>query len=175
MTTIPHLKTERLTLRAPAPSDFGLYRDFYADAEGSGNYGGPLRSDQAYQKLCADLGHWHLQGFGKWIMERREDNQAIGGCGIVHPIGWPSHELTWWLMPEHRGHGYAAEASRAVIRFACQTLRWPNVETHMRDENAAARRLAEGLGGKVVRRETFPDGVTRDVFVLPEPEPESAP
>ena len=37
----------------------------------------------------------------------------------------------------------------------------------MRDENRAARRLAERLGGKVVRRETFPDGVPRDVFRLP--------
>ncbi|MEO0911828.1 MAG: GNAT family N-acetyltransferase [Pseudomonadota bacterium] len=170
MTDIPHLTTERLILRAPAPSDFGLYRDFYAGAEGSGSYGGPRRPDQAYQILCADLGHWHLQGFGKWIVEMKATQEAIGGCGIVHPVGWPSHELTWWLMPAHRGHGYAAEASRAAIRFACQTLRWTSVETHMRDENTPARRLAEGLGGTVVRRETFPDGVTRDVFSLPEPE-----
>ncbi|QHQ35749.1 GNAT family N-acetyltransferase [Algicella marina] len=174
MTTIPNLETERLILRAPEGHDFALYRKFYADAEGSGNYGGPLRSDEAYRKLCYDLGHWYLQGFGKWIVERREDGVAVGGCGIVHPIGWPSHELTWWLLPEYRGHGYAAEASRAVIRFACQTLRWPGVETHLRDENEAARKLAQSLGGTVIRRETFPDGVTRDVFALPEPAAEPA-
>ena len=46
---------------------------------------------------------------------------------------------------------------------------WPVVETHMRDENTPARRLATRLGGTVTRRETFPDGVTRDVFALPRP------
>ncbi len=166
---IPTLKTERLTLRAPEPADFALYRDFYADATGSGNYGGPLRPDQAFQRLAADLGHWHLRGFGKWIITTG-DGTAIGGCGIVHPVGWPSHELTWWLLPEMRGQGFATEASRAAILHACDTLRWPQVETHMRDNNAAARALAERLGGTIVRRETFPDGVTRDVFVLPRPE-----
>ncbi len=161
---IPSLKTERLTLRAPQMDDFGLYRDFYADADGSGNYGGPLRADQAFAKLATDLGHWQLRGFGMWIVTTTADDVAIGGCGIFHPVGWPSHELTWWLTKPARGYGYAAESSRAVIHHACTELRWTSVETHMRDENIAARKLAERLGGKIVRRETFPDAVTRDVF-----------
>ena len=164
--TIPTLQTERLTLRAPQMDDFALYRDFYADADGSGNYGGPLRADQAFHKLAADLGHWQLRGFGMWIVTTTADNQAIGGCGIFHPVGWPNHELTWWLNVDARGNGYAAEASRAVIRHACAELRWTSVLTHMRDDNTAARNLATRLGGKVVRRETFPDGVTRDVFAF---------
>ena len=44
----------------------------------------------------------------------------------------------------------------------------------MRDENVPARRLAERLGAAKIARETFPDGVTRDVFALPEPEANAA-
>ncbi len=163
---IPTLKTERLVMRAPVEADAAVYAAFYADAQGSGNYGGPRRADEAYHVLCRDLGHWHLKGFGKWVVTLR-DGTPVGGCGLVHPQGWPSHELTWWLLREQRGKGYATEASRAAIAFAHDTLGWPAVETHMRDENTGARRLAERLGGRKTRRETFPDGVTRDIFTLP--------
>jgi RimJ/RimL family protein N-acetyltransferase len=171
--TIPTLQTKRLTLRAPAPKDFDAYRAFFADAEGSGNYGGPLRPDQAFRVLALDLGHWHLKGFGKWMLERRDTGEVVGGTGLVHPEGWPSAELTWWLLRDHRGAGYATEASRAAISFGYETLGWPVVETHMRDENIAARRIAERLGGTICRRDTFPDGVARDVFALPNPTAEA--
>ena len=75
-----------------------------------------------------------------------------------------------FLLPEARGAGYATEASRVVIDWAYRVLSWPHVETHMRDENAPARAIAERLGGTIDRRETFPDGVTRDVYVLPRQE-----
>lgn len=170
---IPTLETKRLVLRAPELSDAPVYAAFFADAAGSGNYGGPLRADEAFHVLCRDLGHWQLKGFGKWIVTLH-DGTPVGGCGLIHPEGWPSHELTWWLLTEYRGQRYANEASRAAIAFAYDTLGWPVVETHMRDENTAARRLVERLGGAKTRRATFPDGVTRDVYSLPRQSAEAA-
>ncbi|MBY8976200.1 GNAT family N-acetyltransferase [Rhodobacteraceae bacterium NNCM2] len=172
--TFPVLHTDRLTMRLPEAGDAGLYQAFFADAEGSGNYGGPLRPDQAWRVLAQDLGHWHLKGFGKWVLVLRETGELLGGCGLNHPEGWPSHELTWWLLGSARGKGFATEASRAAITFAYDTLGWPVVETHMRDHNTPARAIAERLGGVVDRRETFPDGVARDIFRLPRPADEVA-
>ncbi|NOR62051.1 MAG: GNAT family N-acetyltransferase [Rhodobacteraceae bacterium] len=166
MTSIPTLETERLTLRPPELADFPTYASFYADAVGSGDYGGPLRADQAFGVLCKDMGHWVFKGFGKWSIMRRADNTMLGGCGLVHPEGWPSHELTWWLHPDFRGQGIASEASRAVIEFAFKTLKWPAVETHMQDENSAARKLVESLGGQICRRDAFPDGISRNIFAF---------
>ncbi len=37
----------------------------------------------------------------------------------------------------------------------------------MNDENMAARWLAEKLGGKIIARETFLDGLDRNVYELP--------
>ena len=168
--TPPVLQTERLTLRLPEARDFPTYRAFYDAATGdSADYGGPRSEKEAWRKLAADIGHWHLRGYGMFSIVRCDDAAVLGGCGLCWPEGWPSHELTWWLLGEGRGAGYATEASRAVIGWAYADLGWSRVETHMRDENGAARRLAERLGGSVDRRETFPDGRTRDVFVLPEP------
>ena len=101
-----------------------------------------------------------------WSVVERDSNAMIGGCGIVWPEGWPRHELTWWIMPEARRKGYAEEASKAAVDWAISSLGWSAVETHMNDDNEAAMRLARKLGGKVISREKFPDGLKRNIFAM---------
>ena len=166
MTSIPTLRTKRLILRAPEASDFPVYRDFYSDGAASCFYGGPLDASQAWRRLAQDIGHWALRGHGMWAIAEQEAKSMIGACGIVQPEGWPRHELSWWIVPSARRRGYAEEASRAIIRWAASVLGWSAVETHIRDENFAARSLAIKLGGQVIAREEFPDGIVRDVFAI---------
>ena len=164
---IPILETDRLSLRGPCAEDFSVYETFFADKKASAAYGGPLSSDEAWRVLATDLGHWALRGFGRWAVTLKKSGKMIGGCGLWWPEGYPRSELTWWIIPSARKKGFAKEASIAAIKFGYETLGWSLVETHMNDENTAARRLAESLGGEVIARETFPDGWTRDVFRLP--------
>lgn len=164
---IPALRTSRLILRGPGTSDFGIYRDFYADPNASAFYGGPLDAAQAWRRLAQDIGHWALRGHGMWSVVDQGSGTTIGSCGILHPEGWPRHELSWWIAPTARRKGYAEEASRAAIRWAGEVLGWKAVETHMKDENEAARALAEKLGGKAIAREMFPDGIERNVYAIP--------
>ncbi len=164
---IPTLETERLVLRGPEGADFPVYRGFFADGEASAFYGGPLAPDRAWRVLAADIGHWALRGYGCWSVVVRESGAMIGHCGLWWPESYPRSELTWWIVPVARRRGYAKEASRAAIRFGYEQLGWSLVETHMNDANTAARRLAESLGGTVIARERFPDGLERNVYGLP--------
>ena len=174
MTRTPTLTTRRLTLRAPLETDLGAYKAFYAASDlTEGGYRGGRTAAEVVAILKRDIAHWVERGFGMFLLCRRDTNDAIGGVGLSHPDEWPSHELTWWLLPSARGHGFATEASRAVIDWAYGTLGWSRVETHMRDENARAHAMAKRLGGAVDRRELFPDGVTRDVYLLPRQEVEA--
>lgn len=166
MSRIPTLITDRLILRPPGATDFPAYLDFYADAVASAFYGGPLDATQAWRRLAQDIGHWALRGHGMWAVVDRTTGVNYGGCGIVQPHGWPRHELSWWILPTARRRGFAEEASRAAIRWAVLTRGWRAVETHMKDENAAARALAIKLGGEIIAREIFPDGIERDVFEI---------
>jgi RimJ/RimL family protein N-acetyltransferase len=159
-------ETQRLRMRIPSAADFETYRAFYADAEASRHYGGPMGPGQAWRKLAQDIGHWALRGYGMWSLYERDSGTMVGGCGLFWPEEWPRHELTWWILPSFRRKGYAAEASMEAIRFAHERLGWTSIETHMNDENDAARALAIRLGGREVAREAFPDGLTRSVFVL---------
>lgn len=168
--TLPRLTTKRLVLRAPRPTDLPAYAAFYAVTDLKvGGYRSGRSEAEVVAILERDIAHWQQMGFGMFLMRLKGSDRVMGGTGLNHPKGWPSHELTWWLMPRARGKGYASEASRAVISWAYESLGWDNVETHMRDENRAAHALAQRLGGTVTRRDTFPDGVTRDVYSLPQP------
>ena len=166
---IPIVETERLKLRGPTAEDFLVYRDFFADAEASAFYGGPLEAQRAWRVMAADLGHWQLRGYGRWSVIEKATGHMVGGCGLWWPEGYPRPELTWWIVPSARRLGYALEASRAAIAFGYDHLGWPLVETHMNDANVAARKLVEKLCGIKLLRDRFPDGLERDVFRLPRP------
>ena len=168
---IPVLSSEHLEMRGPQTEDFQTYRDFFADAEASHSYGGPMTPDGAWRVLATDIGHWALRGYGRWSVIERSTGKVVGGCGLWWPEGDPRSELTWWIIPSARRRGYALEASRAAIAYGYGDLGWPLVETHINDENMAARKLIEKLGGVKIAREQFPDGLERDIFSLPRPLP----
>ena len=163
---IPSLVTSRLRLLPPDLGSEELYRRFYTDATASKSYGGPLTPGGAWNRLASDVGAWHLQGFGVWVIQEMEGASLIGTCGFWQGLGWP-RELTWWLVPEARGHGLAKEASLAAITCAYERWKWERVETYMQDENQEARMLVLRLGGAKIGRQQFPDGIERDVFHLP--------
>jgi RimJ/RimL family protein N-acetyltransferase len=164
---IPSIETQRLLLRAPAEIDTPVYRDFFADEAASAFYGGPMSAERAWRVLAQDLGHWLLRGYGRWSVVVKDTGVMIGGCGLWWPQTSPRSELTWWIVPAARRHGYAFEASRAAIAFGYDVLRWDLVETHMNDHNVGARQLAKKLGGQIIAREQFPDGVWRNIYGLP--------
>ena len=173
--TRPILHTDRLVLEPASAAHLDAYLAFYAiPNDQKGGYRAPQDREAVIAILDRAILDWQRLGHGMFVIKRKDDGSYVGGTGIVQPAKWPRHELTWWLMPQAQGTGFATEASRAVLNWAYDVLGWSLVETHMRDENMPARRLVERLGAKKLTRETFPDGVTRDVFALPKPEASAA-
>ena len=166
---VPTLQTERLLLLPLSAECEAMYECFYTDESASKEYGGPLSSAAAWTRLASDVGNWQLSGFGVWAVKRRSESDHVGICGFWQGKGWP-RELTWWLLPEVRGQGIAAEASRAVVAYAYSNFGWETVETYMNDANEAARALVNKLGGVKKGRQRFPDGLERDVFSIPRPD-----
>lgn len=144
---IPTLRTERLTLRAPAERDHEALAAFYASPR-SRFVGGPLTAERAWRQLAAEAGHWHLRGYGRWIVEAPgpDGGRAVGLVGLWNPFGWPEREIGWDLFEGFEGRGYATEAGRAARAHAYGTLGWSTAISLVAPENHGSARVAERLG-----------------------------
>ena len=92
MTEIVSLETERLTLRMLRESDFEAYAEICADPEvmryiGSGQTGG---YDDAVVQIERMRLAWEVDGFGRFVVERKDDGSAIGRVGVLawDPRDW---------------------------------------------------------------------------------------
>ena len=68
------LETERLTLRMCRLEDFEDYAAMWADPEVTQFVsvdGKPMSRFAAWQSVTAQVGHWHLRGFGMFTMVER--------------------------------------------------------------------------------------------------------
>jgi RimJ/RimL family protein N-acetyltransferase len=95
---------------------------------------------------------------------------VVGGTGL-HRMDWsvPRFEIGYWVRRTHEGQGYAAEAVRALTRFAFNTLKSERVEIHCSHRNARSQRVAERCGflldGRLRNHGREPTGELRDMLV----------
>lgn len=96
-------------------------------------------------------------------------DQGVGK--VWFEVNGPTARMGWWLRASATGHGYAAEAVRALSDLAFDAG-IDRVEAHTDADNAASRALAERAGFVLeeIRQDVYerPDGVRRPncVYVL---------
>lgn len=145
MSSIPTLQTERLTLRALSEDDFDSVATFY-ESNDSAMYGGPCNRATAWRKFAVWFGHWELRGYGPWAIEHTETGEFIGWTGMWSPEGWPEPEITYALLTEHQGKGYATEAAARALRSAYEDFGWKTAVSVIDDRNTGSIALVERLG-----------------------------
>lgn len=142
---IPTVETARLRLRAPIPSDFAAYAEFRL-SERTRILGGPNPRDEAFHMICALVGHWHMRGFGRWMVADRATDAPLGVVGLYYPDGWPEPEIGWQVFDGAEGKGVAHEAAVAARDFAYDTLGWRRVVSLIVPTNARSIALAQRMG-----------------------------
>ncbi len=154
-TAIPTLTSERLAL---VPLDEGRHFEhmarFFADPV-SQTYGGPCSRDDAWRKFAVYLGHWAIRGYGPWAVELAGGGPFVGITGLWFPEGWPEPEITWALLPEHHGNGYATEAAGRALRAAYEDFGWRTAVSVIRTDNTPSIAVAERLGARPERLVPF--------------------
>lgn len=155
---IPTINTHRLTLRAMRPEDFDRYAEIwrtpdvirFISAE-------PWTRDTAWGAFLRNAGHWHMTGFGQWVVEEHATKRMIGQTGFFYGArgygedfdSWP--EAGWVLAPEAHGQRYASEATRAAHDWFDRVVTGPLV-CQIVSENEASMRLARQLGYLPLRK-----------------------
>ncbi|MEM6940707.1 MAG: GNAT family N-acetyltransferase [Pseudomonadota bacterium] len=157
---IPILETDRLRLRSPQMSDFDAFAAFRM-SDRAVHLGGPNSRTEAFDKLGEIIGHWHLRGYGRWIVADKDTDAPLGVVGPFYPDDWPEPEIAWSVFAEAEGKGVAFEAAEAALHFAYETLGWRTAISCVAPGNSRSITLALRLGAK---REA--DFSTRDGLLL---------
>jgi ribosomal-protein-alanine N-acetyltransferase len=110
------------------------------------------RTDEAI-RTSEELFEQH--DFGLWLLRERIDHSLIGFAGL-----WPfreaqEFELLYGVDERWWGHGYAVEASQAVIDYCFRQLDLPAIRASTDADNAASVRVLEKLGFQETRRDTI--------------------
>lgn len=131
-------------MRAPKRSDIAAYDAFRTSSRAKG-VGGPFSSNQTHDKLCALVGHWHIEGFGRWIVADESDT-PLGVVGILFPHGWPEPEIGWSVFEHAEGKSVAYEAAVATRSYAYDVLGWKTIVSCVMPDNTRSLALARRLG-----------------------------
>lgn len=83
---------------------------------------------------------------GRWAIRAREDGHLVGAAVLLPlPPDAEDSEVGYVLLPGERGHGYATEATEALVRWAFGHG-MPEVFAVARPRNTPAAAVAERLG-----------------------------
>ena len=148
MTTV---ETPRLLLRPPEASDVQTMMEIHQDPDvirhlGSGVPGGLA---VAWRNVAMMIGHWHMRGYGPWIITRKTNGEILGRAGLWHAEGGPGIELGWMVKRSAWGHGIATEAGRAALSWAWKHIQTDHIISVIHATNAPSIRIAEKLGQRL--------------------------
>lgn len=119
---------------------------------------GGVQDEKAYQAGFERMDGYQRQfGHTFWVVERRQDGELLGFCGLKRVNDQGAGDLTgdfeigWRLREDAWGQGYAKEAAIASLDLAFGKFGAPHVVALTIEDNEASQGLMRRLGMK--RRE----------------------
>ena len=90
--------------------------------------------------------HQERHGFAHWAVETRDEDAFAGTLGLLCRETLPVPHIGFALLPDYRGKGYVREAGHAVLRYARDVLRLPQLCAIVSPDNSDSIRALEQLG-----------------------------
>jgi RimJ/RimL family protein N-acetyltransferase len=143
--SVPHLQTQRLTLREYRCEDFEAFAEQFANPE-SAAYLTLADRPTAWRIFSSHAGLWLLRGAGWWAVEVRQTGQLVGNVGAFYREASTVMELGWSTYRAFRGQGFASEAGAAALSYAFEVRREPKVQALIAPGNELSLRVAQRLG-----------------------------
>jgi RimJ/RimL family protein N-acetyltransferase len=162
------LETERLTLRRIGVSDAGFILDLLNEPSFLRHIGDKgVRTEGDARRYIQDgpLASYERFGFGLLLVERKDDGEPIGICGLLKREWLEDVDLGFALPPRFWGAGYALEAASAVLAHAREQLGLRRIVAITSLDNEPSIRLLAKLAFRFERVARFtPDGPELRLF-----------
>jgi len=144
-----NIETERVRIRALTIIDAGFMMQLMNTPTWIKNIGNRNVNDKttASNYIANNIiNSYNINGFGLFLVILKRDNQSAGICGIVKREGLITPDLGFALMPKYEGKGIATEASKAVVKYAKESLQLSQLAGITKPENIASIRVLEKVG-----------------------------
>lgn len=139
------IDADRLRIRAPHDGDRAALIRLLTDPVTREYLGGAVDYASRQALELSPLG----LSWGRWAVVGREDDELVGSITLDYDRG--ELELSYALLPEQVGNGYAAEACIAVLRWAAEHLEDDHVIAVTQTRNKRSVSLLRRLGFTVRR------------------------
>jgi ribosomal-protein-alanine N-acetyltransferase len=149
-TQIPMVETERLVLRGSTSDDVDPWAALFEDPDVRRyvpKFSQSVRERAALHiQWCNESWEQQPQTDVGWMITLKQTGELIGRCGCGTLEGSNEAEVIYTLGKPYWGHGYATEATRAVIRYGLEHFPWSPITACIFPANIASRRVLEHLG-----------------------------
>ena len=143
------IESERLRLQELAERDAAFILELVNDPDWLRHIGdrGVRTLDDARAYIANGPATMYARyGFGLWRVGRRDDDIAIGLCGLLKRDTLDDPDIGFAFLPAHRGRGYAFEAAQATLACARERVGLKRVVAIVSPRNDASIALLERLG-----------------------------
>jgi RimJ/RimL family protein N-acetyltransferase len=141
-------ETDRLNLHLFMPEDAPLVLELVNDPLWLRFIGDrkvrTLDDARAYIRKLTDS--YEKNGYGLYLVERKEDGELLGMCGLVKRDTLPDADLGFAFLERFRGAGYALEAAKGTMALARESLGLGRILAIVSPDNERSARLLEKLG-----------------------------
>lgn len=140
------IRTERLLIRPFALDDLEAVHPVFSDRDVMRYIpGGACDRAGSLARLQSLIDHHERHGFSKWAVVETASGRLIGDCGLQYLAGEPDIELGFHIARAQWGRGYATEAARACLAWAC-CQRTERIVAIIDPANKPSIRVLEKLG-----------------------------
>ena len=91
-------------------------------------------------------------GYGLFMVEKKDDNTPIGMCGIIRRDNLEHPDIGFAFLPSYNGQGYAYEIASATLEYAKKVLKIPEILAITVGDNVKSIALLEKIGLKFIKK-----------------------
>ena len=101
-----------------------------------------IKGINAYNTLYAQTNNKQ----GKWLIIDKKENQVVGYIGLFYIEEIGMYEISYGVISEYTGKGYATEAALQMQNYAIGDIEITNICSLIREENLSSIKVAEKCG-----------------------------
>ncbi|XKE94627.1 GNAT family N-acetyltransferase [Metaplanococcus flavidus] len=156
-------ETERCSLSLFKESDSAAVSNLFTNPEVR-KYLGGIRDADSLKETLEDMLD-PQPGSYYWVVREKSTKDFIGLISLDSHHEGIDQEVSYQLLPDWWGRGYAAETVAMIIDFALNILKLPAVVAETQSENIPSCRLLEKLGMELERK-VFRYGAEQRLYAI---------